>query len=177
MYDLKICPKGEINNAIVWGCTHILSIQDAEEMDYPVGTPFGIPAANHKRFFFDDLSNDAEVRESNRLAGLMRRVPPSPKIVEAMLDFAKTVPEEGRLLVHCFAGVSRSTATGYMINCWGMPEVPEQACLRITNFQAVNKPVIPNELIVRYADVILKRKGKMLMALDEWTMGGKRGII
>jgi predicted protein tyrosine phosphatase len=44
---------------------------------------------------------------------------PTKADIKQLIDFAKTLDleQEGTLLVHCFAGISRSTAAAYIIYC------------------------------------------------------------
>jgi len=172
MFDLVIYPKYEIRKAPELGCNYILSIQDAVEVTDPVSTPHGIPHFNHRHFFFDDLdfevSPEGEGRPSHRDGTVFRYTTPKKTDVEAMLKFGQEIPEDSKLFVHCFAGVSRSTATAFMLNCWGHPDMDEFHVLRLTAGQATSRYIHPNSLIVQYADELLDRKGRMLQALDRF---------
>ena len=93
---------------------------------------------------------------------------PSESHVAAMLTFIERAlaAPAGRLLIHCHAGASRSTATAYTAlvrrNGTGRAEDSFAELLRLTN-----KPW-PNRTIVRYADDLLGAGGHMLTVLDAY---------
>lgn len=156
--------KAHCSEAAKAGCEYILSIQDYG--DVPVETPEGI--IRHKRFFFDDLDDPNEGRESHRFAGMMRLVPPSKTEVESMLNFYKEIPHDKLLLVHCFAGVSRSTATTLMLHAYRLgPGAEKEACKLMV--QSALPGIYPNKLIVQYADELLGRNGQLKQAFEEWN--------
>ncbi len=93
---------------------------------------------------------------------------PSESHVAAMLVMIERalVAPSGRLLIHCHAGASRSTATAYtaLVRRDGAARAEESFAelLRITN-----KPW-PNRTIVQHADELLGAGGRMLAALDAY---------
>ena len=98
---------------------------------------------------------------------------PQDHHVEALLAFGETLrPEveagEVRVLVHCWAGVSRSTAAAFALKCQltGLSEA--EALLYV---HSVRRQMWPNELIVDLADDALQRRGRMRRALQDWRRG------
>lgn len=91
--------------------------------------------------------------------------PPQRSDVERLIRHAEALRQAGLVYCHCNAGISRSTAAAFVLRCiWRGPGC-EEVCL-----QAVfdDRPQAePNELIVRYADDLLGRGGKMIEALAE----------
>ncbi len=88
---------------------------------------------------------------------------PTREMVDRLLDFAAGwSPEEGPLLIHCFAGVSRSTAAAYAVACARAPgeETALAAALR-----AASPSATPNALLVTLADESLGRGGRMTAAI------------
>ncbi|QDG53591.1 hypothetical protein FIV42_23455 [Persicimonas caeni] len=125
--------------------------------------PYGFEEDNplHLRLEFHDVLNpdpgayddtDAEIR------------PPKREDVELIRRHAESLRQAGVVYCHCNAGISRSTAVAYILRCiWRGPGCEEE-CL-----QAVfdDRPEAePNELLVRYADEMLRRGGRMLTALS-----------
>ena len=80
-----------------------------------------------------------------------------------ILDFTKELPVKAKVLVHCHAGVSRSTATAYAILC--QHTSPGMEMENLLHVQSLRDLVFPNRLIIELADKVLKRKGGMLLHL------------
>lgn len=88
---------------------------------------------------------------------------PAEDVFEDVLAFGKTWTGQAPMLVHCWAGVSRSTATAFILACQRLPEVDEAKIA-----QALRKgsaSATPNPLLIRLADDIMGRKGKMVDAV------------
>jgi len=85
-------------------------------------------------------------------------VAPSAAMVETILGLAGTPT----LLIHCFAGVSRSTAAAYMLGCANGGD--EQALA--AQLRALCPEATPNALMVALADTILGRGGAMVRAIE-----------
>ena len=67
------------------------------------------------------------------------------------------------MLVHCWAGVSRSTAAAYVVACQARPLLSErELALRL---RELSPTATPNLLIVRHADKLLGRDGRMVDAV------------
>lgn len=77
--------------------------------------------------------------------------------------------ERGTLLIHCEAGVSRSTATALIIYaCWLGQGSEDEAMRRVI---AQRPCAIPNRRMVAIADRLLDLDGRLLEARDRlWTM-------
>ena len=73
--------------------------------------------------------------------------------------------ERGTLLIHCEAGVSRSTATALIIYaCWLGHGREDEAMRRVI---AQRPCAIPNRRMVALADKLLGLKGRLLQARDQ----------
>lgn len=94
-------------------------------------------------------------------------VAPDRTIVQAILDFGRGV-HGGKLLIHCWAGISRSSAAAYAIACDRNPgfeyEIAEELRRRAPS-------VTPNRLMVSLADDLLKRSGRMTEAIHRIGRG------
>ena len=69
------------------------------------------------------------------------------------------------LVIHCYAGVSRSTASAFATACALNPKRDEIEIAR--QIRAASPIASPNRLIVALADRALGREGRMLRALDK----------
>ena len=74
----------------------------------------------------------------------------------------------GRVLIHCEAGVSRSSAAALiMYACWLGPGQEHDAMMRVP----AQRPIaIPNRRMVEIADRLLDRKGRLVAVL---SLGGQ----
>jgi len=86
-------------------------------------------------------------------------IAPSAAMIETILALRETPT----LLIHCFAGVSRSTAAAYVLACAKRPAGEEQALA--TQLRSLCPEATPNPLMVALADVILDRGGAMTRAI------------
>ncbi len=72
------------------------------------------------------------------------------------------------MVIHCFAGISRSTASAFVIACERDPHADE---LEIAlAMRRASPSAFPNRRIVALADDILGRQGRMVEAVE--AMGG-----
>lgn len=85
-----------------------------------------------------------------------------PIHVERALDFARQ--QRGKhLLIHCHAGVSRSTAIAYAILCDRLG--PGQESIALDKVFEIRPAACPNLLVTRLADALLGREGRILETL------------
>ena len=68
------------------------------------------------------------------------------------------------MLVHCFAGISRSTAGAYVAACVLNPQRDEMQIARA--IRDASPTAQPNARIVGIADRLLKRDGRMVRAVE-----------
>jgi predicted protein tyrosine phosphatase len=88
---------------------------------------------------------------------------PAAEHVRRIIDFAGGWPRQQPLVVHCYAGISRSTATAFITLCATEPDRDEReiaAALR-----AASRTATPNPLLISLADDMLGRKGRMVDAI------------
>jgi predicted protein tyrosine phosphatase len=138
--------------------THLISV--IEPKYHPILPDLGIPPERRLLLVCDD-TNDPEPDHFNPR-------PPTKMLVAEGLAFAQKLPESASLLVHCFAGVSRSVALSYAILCQANPKKNEQSVLR--KVLMLRRSAIPNSLIVAYADELLDRYGHMSEAVLDYQM-------
>jgi len=94
---------------------------------------------------------------------------PSREHVSALLDFGRAWDRRQPLVVHCFAGISRSTAAAFILVCALAPDRREEEIAGA--LRAASPFATPNRLLVSVADAVLRRDGRMLAAVDGIGMG------
>lgn len=87
---------------------------------------------------------------------------PKKEHVEDILNWGKNLPDDAVVLVHCEAGISRSTAAALalLVQYHGKENISKCVDLLI----AVRPEALPNELILKYADELLSCDGKLVAA-------------
>jgi predicted protein tyrosine phosphatase len=123
----------------------------------PVERPLGVPESRHLRLDVDDI--DAPT------AGY--RAPDMDSVVQ-LLEFSRTWDASAPMVVHCFAGISRSTASAFAIACDRNPDIAE-ARIALALRQAASH-AMPNRRIIALADDLLGRRGRMVEAIE--AIGG-----
>ena len=68
------------------------------------------------------------------------------------------------LVVHCYAGISRSTAGAFISLCAVNPKRSEKDIA--ARIRAASPTATPNARLVAFADRLLDRKGRMVEAID-----------
>lgn len=88
---------------------------------------------------------------------------PAADHVEELLTFVRAWGRENPLVVHCWAGISRSTAAAFITACALKPERPEVEIARA--LRTASGIATPNSRLVAVADEILGRQGRMVEAV------------
>jgi predicted protein tyrosine phosphatase len=123
-----------------------------------VQRPESVLEINHLRVSMDDITEQID--------GF---VAPSNQHIEQVLNFVRGWDRNAPMVVHCYAGISRSTASAFAAACALNPHRDEAAIAR--NIRKASPTASPNRLIVALADRALGREGRMLRALDEMGPG------
>lgn len=130
--------------------SHLVSLLDPETM---IDTPQGIARERHLRLGVNDISEAIDTL-----------VPPGAAHVAELIRFAQDWDQTSPLLVHCWAGISRSTAAAFIALCALNEGHPEDELARLV--RACGSHAHPNRLMVRHADSLLKREGRMSAAVE-----------
>jgi predicted protein tyrosine phosphatase len=134
--------------------SHLITLLSPEDL---IPTPAGFAPERHLRLGVHDIAEPCE--------GM---IAPDAAMVERTLEFARDWSAEAPMVVHCWAGLSRSTATAFAIACERNPDADElEIALRMRRASAT---AYPNRRIVALADEILGRDGRMVAAVE--AMGG-----
>jgi predicted protein tyrosine phosphatase len=137
------------------GASHIMSVMAKVDQ---VQRPASVLEINHLRVQVDDITEHMD--------GF---VAPCETHIEQILNFVRSWDRSAPMVVHCFAGISRSTASAFAAACMLNPHRDEIAIAR--QIRTASPIAQPNRLIVSLADRALGRDGRMLRALDEMGPG------
>jgi predicted protein tyrosine phosphatase len=155
---IYVCGVPELDTAFSNAFTHVISIWDPEWIDrggveHQLKKRLAGETRIHIAYF-----HDCSVEEPGR------RLPAENDLRE-ILTFAADLKPEAHVLIHCWAGISRSTAVAYAILCQFTGPGRESDCIEA--ILAVRPQAFPNSLIVDLADRILERKGAMRQACEK----------
>lgn len=153
---LTICGLEELSQHVGTPVTHVLSILDPEQPDPVIFGDF--PHLARKVLRFHDVVEPT-------LPGQVR---PRREHVEEILAFGTTLKETANgqgahLLVHCHAGISRSSAAMTALLAQLDPQRPAEAI--VTQIVAIRPKAWPNLLIIESADDLLRREGTLIDAV------------
>src|ERR1700710_2990204 len=113
--------------------------------------------------------NHLKVQMDNIIEHMDGFVAPNDTHINQVLDFVRGWDRSAPLVVHCYAGISRSTASAFAAACMLNPQRHEISIAR--QIRAASPIASPNRLIVSLADKALGREGRMLRALDQMGPG------
>lgn len=155
-FGITVCGIEELAQHSSTGASHVLSILDP---DYPVPEAFGAFGEHEKlEVRFHDIVNDTP--------GLLA---PQPEHVERILALGRDLLAEpvakAHLLVHCHAGISRSTASMVLILAQAMPEQPAAAILELVH--GIREKAWPNLRMIEIGDAMLGRRGALIEATHD----------
>ncbi len=150
MPTLHVCPLSRVPDTVLaTGANHLLTLVT---VGMPVERPASIPAANHTVIGVSDIA-----------APQAGHVLPGDEHVAALLDVIRAWPREKPLVIHCYAGISRSPAAAYIAACALAPERDEDEIAQA--LRAASPSATPNRLFVEIADRLLGREGRMVAAI------------
>jgi predicted protein tyrosine phosphatase len=89
---------------------------------------------------------------------------PCDEHVARLINFVRGWDRTRPMVVHCYAGISRSTAGAYVSACALSPGRDELALAR--ELRRRSHTASPNRRIVAIADRLLGRSGRMIAAID-----------
>jgi predicted protein tyrosine phosphatase len=91
-------------------------------------------------------------------------VAPQTEHVEQLIAFVQRWPRDTALVVHCYAGVSRSSAAAFVSVCALSPASDERVIAAA--LRRASPTATPNIRIVAIADHLLARQGRMVRAVE-----------
>jgi predicted protein tyrosine phosphatase len=153
---IHVCSLADLHSTVkATGASHVLTVMANVDQ---VARPRSVSELNHLKISMDDITEPMD--------GF---VAPNDAHIEQVLDFVRGWDRNAPLVVHCYAGISRSTASAFAAACMLNPHRDEILIAR--QIRAASPIAAPNRLIVTLADKALGREGRMLRALDAMGPG------
>ncbi len=118
------------------------------------GTPIVVPAKIERRLYLA-VSDIVAPTPGQTLAERGH--------LDELIDFVHGWDRAEPMLIHCYAGVSRSTAAAFIAACALNPRRDEFEAARA--IRAASPTATPNARLVALADAALERKGRMNEAI------------
>src|SRR4051812_20360577 len=132
------------------GASHVVTLLRNTDQ---VVRPTIIVEQNHLILSMDDIIEELDGYEA-----------PAQEHVSRLVEFAGGWDRAAPLVVHCYAGISRSTAGAYVMACALNPKRDEAQIAKA--LRAASPTAMPNARIVSLADQFLGRKGRMVRAIE-----------
>jgi predicted protein tyrosine phosphatase len=155
-FRITVCGIEELIGHCETGASHVLSILDP---DHPVPEAFG-RFGEHEKLelrFHDVIEEDPGME------------PPREADVARLLAFGRDLMHEpsknAHLLVHCHAGISRSTASMALILGQALPCLPGRDIMQ--QVLLMRPKAWPNFRIIEIGDAMLGRDGEIIAAAVE----------
>jgi predicted protein tyrosine phosphatase len=156
MPRIIVSPLSEVREVVRRaGPSHVVSLLDPGSM---IQTPSGVLNDRHLKLGVHDIAIDAP--------GM---IAPAELHVMRLLDFIEDWDRDAPMLIHCWAGISRSTAAAFITLCRLNPQAPEIDIAAEMRLRAAH--IQPNALLVGYADRLMGRAGKMVDAVERLGRG------
>ena len=153
---VHICPLSAVPDVVAGcGASHLLTCLQGAIM---VETPALIKPANHIRLDVDDIAES-----------IPDYVAPNERHIAELIAFALAWGGRGPAVIHCWAGISRSTAAAFITLCALNPDVPER--LIAAQLRNASPTAYPNRLMIRLGDAALERAGRMIDAVESIGRG------
>lgn len=144
---VAVCGRSEVKKtAKRFLATHVFSL-----LDRGVPIPYAARELEHRLWIMEDTDTANEWSS------------PKQEQIINILETARNLPSDARLLVHCEAGVSRSTAVALAIMVQDSKDLDESA----RRLREIRPGASPNMLISWYADNILGLDGKLVQLAEK----------
>jgi predicted protein tyrosine phosphatase len=148
---IHVCSLSKVEETVArTGAGRLLSLLSAGT---EVMRPASIAQQNHLHLVMHDI---AVAQDGMTMPGEAH--------VRDLLDFAHRWDRTRPLVVHCYAGISRSTASAYIIAAALAPERDEAELAR--TLRSLSPSATPNPRLIAVADVLLDRSGRMIEAIN-----------
>jgi predicted protein tyrosine phosphatase len=152
-FRVTICGIGELDQHGEAGVTHVLSILDP---DWPEPAAF-LAFPPHRRL---------ELRFHDIIEPSPRCILPAEEHVDGLLAFGREAVAAGpdvHLLIHCHAGISRSTAATALLLAQAQPSLPPDAIF--AEIFRLRPRAWPNLRLLEFGDRALGRDGALVAAV------------
>jgi predicted protein tyrosine phosphatase len=148
---IHVCSLARLQETVAsTGARHVVSLLGREDN---LSRPATILPENHLWLQLHDISVPLE-----------GYVTPEAGHVEQLIAFVRRWRRDTPLVVHCYAGVSRSTAAAFVSVCALNPHSEERTIA--SALRRASPTATPNTRIVALADRLLGRDGRMIEAVE-----------
>lgn len=149
--EIIVCPLSQITRQVrVHRPSRVVSLLDP---DTPWPNILGEGVTNHLKIGVHDIS------EPQRGC-----IDPQAHHIRDILEFLHPWDRAAPLVIHCYAGISRSTATAFVAACLHNPSADEHALALA--LREASPTATPNRRLVALADAELDRGGRMSRAIE-----------
>ena len=155
---IHVCSLSRLHKTVeATGARHVVSlIGDEDRLERPAA----ITPENHLWLRLHDISSPLD-----------GYVMPGEQHVAELIAFVRDWDRRAPLVVHCYMGISRSTASAFAAVCALNPHRAEDSIAQA--LRQASPTATPNSRIVSLADRLLGRDGRMVAAIE--TIG--RGVM
>jgi len=148
---IHVCSLARLHETVEeTGASHIVTLLKAEHL---VLRPDGIAADRHLILALDDICEPTD--------GF---VCPAEQHVAELIRFVRGWNRGAPMVVHCYAGISRSPAGAFISACALNPLRDET--MIAWSIRRASPTAMPNRRLVSLADGLLGRNGRMLAAIE-----------
>jgi predicted protein tyrosine phosphatase len=147
---IHVCSLARLHATVAeTGARHVVTLlKDTDRVERPAT----IAATNHLILGMDDIAEPMD-----------GYVLPGNHHVESLIAFVRRWERDRPLVVHCYAGISRSTAGAFVAACALNPQRDEASIAWA--IRSASPTATPNPRIVAIADRLLDRNGRMVAAV------------
>jgi predicted protein tyrosine phosphatase len=155
---IHVCSLARLHDTVEdTGARHVVSLLGDEAK---IDRPTSVTEENHLWLRLHDISGPMD-----------GYIMPGETHIADLLNFVRRWDRRTPLVVHCYAGISRSTASAYASVCALNPHRDEESIAQA--LRHASPTATPNIRIVSLADRLLGRNGRMIAAIE--TIG--RGVL
>lgn len=153
---IHVCPLSKLEQTVSrTGAGRLVTLLSA---DMDMVRPASVVELDHLHLRMNDI---AELRDGMTM--------PGEDHVRRLLSFAYEWDRAKPMVIHCYAGVSRSTAAAYIVAAALNPERNEGELAATLRW--LSPSATPNPRLVSVADALLGRKGRMVAAIRDIGRG------
>jgi predicted protein tyrosine phosphatase len=151
-----VCPLSKVTEIVAMRAPErVVSVLDPDFVFPELGDAY---RDRHLRLRFHDIHVPTD-----------GQVLPSQRHARALIGFLGAWDRSAPILIHCRAGVGRSTATAFITACLHNPGVDELVIAR--TLRGASPLARPNETLIALADAVMNRNGRMLRAIADTGRG------
>jgi predicted protein tyrosine phosphatase len=147
---IHVCSLARLHDTVAQtGASHIVTLLRLIDR---VERPPSVAPGNHLILGMDDITMPMD--------GFTH---PAEEHVHDLVEFVQRWDRRAPLVMHCYAGISRSTAGAFITACTLNPDRDEAAIAQ--SIRRSSATAMPNAMLVGHADRILGRRGRMIAAV------------